>query len=83
MSEGEKARTSGEVSRPEPTLPTVNPAVDKAEPPKPAFHPAVYVGVWITLSSSVILFNKHILDYAQFRFRTLLVTYLDIVPQSN
>lgn len=23
--------------------------------------------VWITLSSSVILFNKHILDYAQFR----------------
>lgn len=44
MSEGEKARTSGEVSRPEPTLPTVNPAVDKAEPPKPAFHPAVYVG---------------------------------------
>ena len=23
--------------------------------------------VWITLSSSVILFNKHLLDYAQFR----------------
>ncbi|OGM41735.1 DUF250 domain membrane protein [Aspergillus bombycis] len=65
-SEGEKARTSGEVSRPEPTLPTVNPAAERAEPPKAAFHPAVYVTVWITLSSSVILFNKHILDYAQF-----------------
>ncbi|OJJ75959.1 hypothetical protein ASPBRDRAFT_192142 [Aspergillus brasiliensis CBS 101740] len=75
MSEGEKARTSGEVSRPEPTLPTVNPAVDKAEPPKAAFHPAVYVGVWITLSSSVILFNKHILDYAQFRFPIILTTW--------
>lgn len=23
--------------------------------------------VWITLSSSVILFNKHLLDYANFR----------------
>ncbi|KAM0093007.1 hypothetical protein ACP6JD_003621 [Aspergillus fumigatus] len=56
--EGEKARVSGEVSRPEPTLPTVNPAVEKSEPSKPTFHPAVYV--------SVILFNKHILDYAQF-----------------
>ncbi|EAW21296.1 UDP-galactofuranose transporter [Aspergillus fischeri NRRL 181] len=64
--EGEKARVSGEVSRPEPTLPTVNPAAEKSEPPKPTFHPAVYVSVWIALSSSVILFNKHILDYAQF-----------------
>lgn len=41
--EGEKARQSGEVSRPEPSLPTVNPATDKPEPPKAAFHPAVYV----------------------------------------
>ncbi|EAL92313.1 DUF250 domain membrane protein [Aspergillus fumigatus A1163] len=64
--EGEKARVSGEVSRPEPTLPTVNPAVEKSEPSKPTFHPAVYVSLWIALSSSVILFNKHILDYAQF-----------------
>lgn len=41
--EGEKARQSGEISRPEPALPTVNPAADKQEPPKAAFHPAVYV----------------------------------------
>lgn len=41
-SEGDKARTSGEASR-EPTLPTVNPAVEKPEPQKPALHPAFYV----------------------------------------
>ncbi|PKX88522.1 UDP-galactofuranose transporter [Aspergillus novofumigatus IBT 16806] len=73
--EGEKARVSGEVSRPEPLLPTVNPAAEKSEPPKPTFHPAVYVSVWIALSSSVILFNKHILDYAQFRFPIILTTW--------
>ncbi|OJJ44287.1 hypothetical protein ASPZODRAFT_764634 [Penicilliopsis zonata CBS 506.65] len=74
-SDGEKVRTSGEVSRAEPTLPTVNPAVEKREPPKAAFHPALYVTVWITLSSSVILFNKHILDYAEFRFPIILTTW--------
>jgi len=42
-SEADKARTSGEGSRAEPTLPTVNPAVEKQEPPKPALHPAFYV----------------------------------------
>lgn len=42
MSDGEKVRTSGEVSR-EPSLPTVNPAAEKQESPKAAFHPAVYV----------------------------------------
>lgn len=42
-SESEKVRTSGEVSRNEPVLPTVNPAAEKSEPPKPTFHPAVYV----------------------------------------
>ncbi|KAH8424089.1 UDP-galactofuranose transporter [Aspergillus melleus] len=76
-SEGEKARTSGEVSRPEPALPTVNPAAEKSEPPKPTFHPAVYVSVWIALSSSVILFNKKILDNkeAPFRFPIFLTTW--------
>lgn len=43
-SDNEKARTSGEVSRPEPVLPTVNPEAPKSEPPKPALHPAFYVG---------------------------------------
>lgn len=43
-SEGaEKLRTSAEVSRNEATLPTVNPVLDKQEPPKPALHPAFYV----------------------------------------
>lgn len=72
-SEGEKVRASGETPRE--TLPTVNPAAEKQEPPKAAFHPAVYVSVWITLSSSVILFNKHLLDYANFRFPIVLTTW--------
>ncbi|KAJ5684096.1 sugar phosphate/phosphate translocator [Penicillium maclennaniae] len=72
MSEGEKVRASGETPRE--TLPTVNPAAEK-EAPKAAFHPAVYVSVWITLSSSVILFNKHLLDYANFRFPIILTTW--------
>ncbi|KAL1885023.1 hypothetical protein Plec18167_001680 [Paecilomyces lecythidis] len=75
-SEGaEKLRTSAEVSRNEATLPTVNPVLDKQEPPKPALHPAFYVTAWIALSSSVILFNKHILDYAHFRFPIILTTW--------
>ncbi|PKY08540.1 UDP-galf transporter [Aspergillus campestris IBT 28561] len=73
--DGEKVRTSGEVSRAEPSLPTVNPAAEKPEPPKASFHPAVYVSAWITLSSSVILFNKYILDYANFRFPIVLTTW--------
>ena len=43
MSGDEKVRTSGDASRPEPTLPTVNPAVEKPAPPKPSMHPAFYV----------------------------------------
>ncbi len=45
MGAEEKVRTSGEGSRGEasPVLPTVNPAVEKPEPPKPALHPSLYV----------------------------------------
>lgn len=39
--DGEKVRASGETPRE--TLPTVNPAAEKQEAPKAAFHPAVYV----------------------------------------
>ncbi|CAL5867529.1 uncharacterized protein PFLUO_LOCUS1748 [Penicillium psychrofluorescens] len=74
MSEGEKVRTSGEVAR-EPTLPTVNPTTEKPEPAQATFHPAVYVSVWITLSSSVILFNKYLLDTLNFRFPIILTTW--------
>ncbi|KAJ5266988.1 sugar phosphate/phosphate translocator [Penicillium angulare] len=74
MSDNEKVRTSGEVVR-EQTLPTVNPASEKQDAPKAAFHPAVYVSVWITLSSSVILFNKYLLDYANFRYPIILTTW--------
>jgi hypothetical protein len=66
MSDGEKVRASGETPR-EQSLPTVNPAAEKTEQPSTTFHPAVYVTAWITLSSTVILFNKYLLDYANFR----------------
>ena len=74
--DAEKERISAEITRSEvtspnePILPTVNPAVineKKSEPPASGLHPAVYVVTWITLSSSVIIFNKWILDTAKFR----------------
>ncbi|OQE46152.1 hypothetical protein PENCOP_c001G01850 [Penicillium coprophilum] len=74
MSDGEKVRASGETPR-EQTLPTVNPAAEKGEQAGITFHPAVYVTTWITLSSTVILFNKYLLDYANFRFPIILTTW--------
>ncbi|KAI1781075.1 TPT-domain-containing protein [Hypoxylon cercidicola] len=72
----EKTRTSGEVPRPDgPILPTTNPEAEKPQPPKAAIHPAFYVMVWISLSSSVILFNKWILDTLDFRYPVVLTTY--------
>ncbi|KAJ9621569.1 hypothetical protein H2203_007056 [Taxawa tesnikishii (nom. ined.)] len=74
----EKERMSGEIERPEqsePMLPVVNPALEKPQPPKAALHPAVYIATWITLSSSVILFNKWILDTAKFHFPIFLTTW--------
>lgn len=43
--EGEKVRTSGEIPRsePSPVLPTVNPALEKPEPPKGGLPPSFYV----------------------------------------
>lgn len=38
----EKSRASGDVPR-DAVLPTVNPEVEKAQPPKSAIHPAFYV----------------------------------------
>ncbi|KAK3314987.1 triose-phosphate transporter family-domain-containing protein [Apodospora peruviana] len=73
----EKDRASGESPR-EPTgpvLPTVNPDVEKPQPPKSTIHPALYVIVWISLSSSVILFNKWILSTLGFAYPVLLTTY--------
>jgi hypothetical protein len=70
MSHDEKARSSVDAARDTalPTLPTVNPDAPTPKPNAPAsFHPAVYVGTWIALSSSTIVFNKYILDTAKFR----------------
>ncbi|ORY11833.1 triose-phosphate transporter family-domain-containing protein [Clohesyomyces aquaticus] len=76
MSE-EKARVSAEAARDPsaPVLPTVNPNAQKSEPEAASFHPAVYIATWITLSSSVIVFNKWILDTADFHFPIFLTTW--------
>jgi hypothetical protein len=73
----EKTRASGDQPREqsEAVLPTVNPEVEKSQPPKASLHPALYVTVWISLSSSVILFNKWILSTLGFAYPVLLTTF--------
>ncbi|KZF25247.1 TPT-domain-containing protein [Xylona heveae TC161] len=77
----EKVRTSGDLSRPEPTpvLPTVNPDAQKSEKAKPtsSIHASFYVIFWIACSSGVILFNKWVLDNqkAKFHFPIILTTW--------
>ncbi|KAK3683481.1 triose-phosphate transporter family-domain-containing protein [Podospora appendiculata] len=79
MGMDEKTRASGDSPREanEPILPVVNPEAEKAQTPKAssAIHPALYVIVWISLSSSVILFNKWILSTLHFEYPVLLTTY--------
>ncbi|KXT09448.1 hypothetical protein AC579_10201 [Pseudocercospora musae] len=46
------------------------PPPSKPEPPvKNDMHPAFYIALWISLSASVILFNKWVLHTAKFEFR--------------
>lgn len=75
--DGEKDRISSEIIRSgavspsEPILPVVNPAIISEKkigsPASSKLHPAFYVATWIALSSSIIIFNKWILDDAGFR----------------
>ncbi|MCJ1282677.1 hypothetical protein MMC26_002002 [Xylographa opegraphella] len=77
MSAGEeKERISGDIPRSEATS-SLQPMefTEKPQAPVVAYHPAVYVVAWITMSSSVILFNKWILDTAGFRFPIILTTW--------
>ncbi|KAH7040518.1 triose-phosphate transporter family-domain-containing protein [Microdochium trichocladiopsis] len=67
----DKVRSSVELADRAPVLPTV----ETPEPAKASLHPAVYVATWISLSSSVILFNKWILDSLDFRYPVVLTTY--------
>ncbi|KAK0723183.1 triose-phosphate transporter [Lasiosphaeria miniovina] len=77
MGVDEKTRASGEGPRESngAILPTVNPSAEKAQPAKSSLHPAFYVTIWITLSSSVILFNKWILSTLGFDYPIILTTY--------
>ncbi|WFD48484.1 hypothetical protein GLX27_003154 [Malassezia furfur] len=49
------------------------PAVAAAS--KPKMHPAVIIGIWIALSSSVIVYNKYILDNLKYPFPVFLTTF--------
>ncbi|EKD14075.1 uncharacterized protein L3040_007925 [Drepanopeziza brunnea f. sp. 'multigermtubi'] len=73
----EKVRISGEVPRAAaPILPTVNPDAEKPQlSASSSIHPAFYVAVWISLSSSVILFNKWILSTLGFHYPILLTSW--------
>ncbi|KAK0389762.1 hypothetical protein NLU13_3335 [Sarocladium strictum] len=76
MSAEEKSRVSGDAPRGKnsPVLPTHN-LQEKASGNKRGLPPAVYVIIWISCSSSVILFNKWLLDTLNFRFPVILTTY--------
>jgi len=76
MSADEKIRVSGETPRATtPVLPTVNPGLEKSQSARASIHPTFYVIAWIGFSSSVILFNKWLLDTLNFRYPVILTTY--------
>ncbi|KAK1832165.1 triose-phosphate transporter family-domain-containing protein [Podospora conica] len=77
MGAEDKTRASGDSPREAsgPVLPTINPEVEKLQPPKASLHPVFYVATWIGLSSSVILFNKWILSTLNFTYPVILTTY--------
>ncbi|KAI4243961.1 MAG: hypothetical protein L6R40_003172 [Gallowayella cf. fulva] len=93
--DGEKERISSEITRSgavspsEPILPIVNPAViseKKVDPTASSkIHPAFYVTTWIALSSSIIIFNKWILDDGGFHYPIVLtcwhLTFATIMTQ--
>ncbi|KAI9773532.1 MAG: hypothetical protein M1839_002068 [Geoglossum umbratile] len=60
---------------PPPILPIFNPSAERPAVQKPSVPVAFYILTWITTSSSVILFNKWILDSAGFRFPIILTTW--------
>lgn len=77
MSAEEKVRLSGEDSR-DHMLPVANQDAEKLQrqASKSSSVPAaVYVIAWISISSSVILFNKWILDTKGFKYPVLLTAY--------
>ncbi|KAL8654658.1 MAG: hypothetical protein Q9210_001380 [Variospora velana] len=82
--DGEKERISAEITRSgavspsEPILPVVNPAIVSEKRPESTaskIHPAFYVTTWIALSSSIIIFNKWILDDGGFHYPVTLTCW--------
>ncbi|KLU91108.1 hypothetical protein MAPG_09631 [Magnaporthiopsis poae ATCC 64411] len=72
MSTEDKTRVRGAGSRSDPVLPIANTPPPSFKDSVPA---AVYVIAWISISSSVILFNKWILDTKGFKYPVILTTY--------
>ncbi|KAI5286450.1 hypothetical protein KEM54_006780 [Ascosphaera aggregata] len=52
-----------------------SPATSAKDTSKPALHPALYVISWIAMSSSVILFNKYLLDAKKKLFPIFLTSW--------
>ncbi|KAK2070719.1 hypothetical protein P8C59_005193 [Phyllachora maydis] len=77
MGVDEKIKISGEAPREQTArmLPTVKVEIERPQVAAPAIHPVIYIIVWIGMSSSVILFNKWILDTLHFRYPVILTTY--------
>jgi len=73
MSE-EKDRVSGEQPRAD-AAPILPQPVVASTPSKPTIPAAAYIAVWIGLSSSVIVFNKWLLDKRDFKFPISLTTW--------
>jgi drug/metabolite transporter (DMT)-like permease len=74
----EKTRMSGDSPREQtagPVLPVVNADVKETQPAKQTLPSFVYVVAWISLSSSVILYNKWILHTLNFPYPVILTTY--------
>ncbi len=55
-----------------PMLPTTHPIIEEQKSAAYQLPAAAYVIIWISLSSSIIIFNKWILDTAKFRAYTSL-----------
>lgn len=76
------AETTRDVEAPTvPMLPTTNPVVAEQKSAVYQLPAAAYVVIWISLSSSIIIFNKWILDTA--KFPKLLILPLALMDETS
>ncbi|EME41527.1 hypothetical protein DOTSEDRAFT_176726 [Dothistroma septosporum NZE10] len=81
MASTDDKRVSGDKERElesgsaDPTAPPPPPPPSSKSDSKNDLHPAFYIALWISLSASVILFNKWVLHTAKFEFPLFLTTW--------